>query len=239
MNPSTMNAMAPVDPTLSPLNGAGGEASAKPEEGQASVQEPALEGLSAGGGKARISSAWLLIAGAVAISGGVLWGMRYVGMKGGEGKGVTFDKSLVEAANRPRRDHTLVLEDLKSSRLGSQVPSEAVKKNPFRLADSMVTGLPTPDLVDDDRARKLAEQLENQKRREAERLAAIQMQLTALRLQTVMGGSSPLARISGRMVRVGDVVGEFFKVRAIHGRTVDLDCDGAVFELKMTAADGE
>ena len=44
------------------------------------------------------------------VAGGVLWGMRWVGMKGGmNGKDVNFDAALVESANKPKRDHSGVL----------------------------------------------------------------------------------------------------------------------------------
>jgi len=38
-------------------------------------------------------------------------------------------------------------------------------------------------------------------------------------------------------VRIGDTVGEFFTVKSIHGRTVEVECDGATYEISMDDAD--
>ena len=117
-----------ADRSLAPLTGAieGSNEGKLPAEGGA---PPGMEGLSLdpGAARPRVSGTWLLLAGAVALSGGLLWGMRWIGMKGGiAGKDVAFDQTLVEAASRPKRNHTAVLEDLKTSRVTRQVPGEQV-----------------------------------------------------------------------------------------------------------------
>ena len=53
----------------------------------------------------------------------------------------------------------------------------------------------------------------------------------------MIGGSNPVARISGQAVRVGDTVAEVFTVKAIHGRAVDLDYEGETFTLSLDDED--
>ena len=226
-----------LDPTLTPIGESAGEA--KPADAQAVAMGI---GIGSEAPRARVSSTWVLLAGAVLVAGGVLWGMRWVGMKGGMtgGKAVTFDASLLDAASRPKRDHSGVLDDLKSSRVTQQVPGDSVKKNPFRIADSMAGLLPTVDSPqgDDGTARANAA-AEAERRKAQERLRAVQSALAGLKVQSILGGRSPVARVSGKMVRIGDELAEFFTVKAIHGRSIELECDGRTFEVAMTAADGE
>ncbi len=231
---SAATTAASVDPTLQPLGGEPPEAMSEQAQAAAAMGI----GVDLAARRPRVSSTWLLLAGSVAIAAGVLWGMRWVGMKGGmTGKDVKFDASLVEAASRPKRDHSGVLDDLKSSRVSQQVPGDSVKKNPFRIADSMGGLFPTIEAPVDSRP-DLAAAAEAAKA--AERLRSIHSALSNLKIQTIIGGASPMARVSGKLVRTGDVLAELFKVRAIHGRSIELEADdGRVYELAMTVAGNE
>jgi hypothetical protein len=221
---------ASLDPTLQPL----GE---QPEPVSEQAQAAAAMGIGVdlAPRRPRISSTWLLLVGSVAIAGGVLWGMRWVGMKGGmTGKDVKFDATLLEAASRPKRDHSGVLDDLKSSRVSQQVPGDSVKKNPFRIADSMAGMFPVIEAPIDNRPDPA---LAAAAAKAVERQRAIHSALANLKIQTIMGGKSPVARVSGKLVRIGDLVVELFTVRAIHGRSIELEADGKLYELAMTTAD--
>jgi len=57
--------------------------------------------------------------------------------------------------------------------------------------------------------------------------------LASLTLQGVLGGTIPVARVSGETVRVGDTLSEIFTVKLITGRTVTLETDGKEFQLTM------
>ncbi len=59
------------------------------------------------------------------------------------------------------------------------------------------------------------------------------MALGSLRLNAVMGGDVPIARINERLYRVGMSVDEVFTVRAIDGMSVTLEADGKLFMLVM------
>ncbi|MGD9690600.1 MAG: hypothetical protein AB7K52_13020 [Phycisphaerales bacterium] len=227
------NTLSPIDPTLGPL----GQGESVPAPGDASAAG-VVESLSiAPTRRPRISGTWVLLIGSAFISTGVLMGMRYIGMKGGvTGKEVKFDESLVQAAARPKRDYGAVIRDLNASRVTQQVPGEQVKKNPFRLAETMEGLMPVTETVDPSLMSRAAE-LEALRKKEQERAAAVTTELRGFKLQTVLGGRPPLARVSGNLVRVGDTLGKFFKVKAIHGRTVDLECDGRVYEIGISPTD--
>lgn len=49
-----------------------------------------------------------------------------------------------------------------------------------------------------------------------------------------MAGGRPVARINGRLVRVGDKLDEVFRVAAITGRGVQIQADGHVFILELS-----
>ncbi|MFN7430836.1 MAG: hypothetical protein ACK5TP_09670, partial [bacterium] len=51
---------------------------------------------------------------------------------------------------------------------------------------------------------------------------------------SVMAGGRPVARINGRLVRVGDKLDEVFRVAAITGRGVQIQADGHVFILELS-----
>ena len=71
-------------------------------------------------------------------------------------------------------------------------------------------------------------------RRDAEtKHGKVQASLSTMKVNGIIGGSNPVARISGEAVRVGDTVGEIFTVKAIHGRGVDLEHEGVTYTLNM------
>jgi hypothetical protein len=49
-----------------------------------------------------------------------------------------------------------------------------------------------------------------------------------------MAGGRPVARINGRLVRVGDKLDEVFRVAAITGRGVQIQADEHVFILELS-----
>lgn len=129
------------------------------------------------------------------------------------------DGSLQDGGN----EHIKVLDDLASIDSSVQVPLESIeKKNPFVLGDGEVIEAAN---IDDPEARRLAEL--------QARLAKVQAEFNKLELNSVLGGSTPIARISGEAVRVGDKIGDYFTVIAIHGRSVELSAEGEIYTLFM------
>ena len=74
------------------------------------------------------------------------------------------------------------------------------------------------------------------------RRGKVQTALAQLKINGIIGGSNPVARISGEAVRVGDTIGDppLFRVKSIQGRSVELELadttlgeTSPVFELSM------
>lgn len=207
-------------------------------EGAGGGDGAVLAGLEAPGEvrRRRVSGSTVLVAVVLVVAGGVLFGMRQIGLgpKSAAAAGKT-KLEVPEPSAVSKVDHRAVLADLTASRTEHQVPKEQVKKNPFVLA--VVTGtteVPVGDYADREaaEARRAAE--EAKAKAKAAREQVIVQALGQLQLHGVMGGSSPVARINQKLYRVGDVVAEHFVLRAIHGRSVELEADGRVAQLEMS-----
>lgn len=228
---------APSDPSLAPLLGALAEGS---PSGELSTESgsPGLVGLDALQQQAPrpfVRGQTLLLVAVVAIAGGVLFAMRQIGLGPGSAIAAGFkDSDLGVVANS--RDHRNILADLNASRTDRQVPEENVKKNPFRLLGAANQPEVGPVPGDDSGARAAADAERIRKQAEA-RMGLVRQKFAQLQLNGVMGGSSPVARISGRVYRQGEVVVDLFLVREIHQRSVELECDGIVYTLEIPIAD--
>ena len=86
------------------------------------------------------------------------------------------------------------------------------------------------------------QKLEAQRRLE-DRVSARKTAFGKLKLESILNGVKPVARISKETVAVGDTVDSIFKVMSIKDRSVELMCDGEVFVLelggKINAKDGK
>ena len=183
--------------------------------------------------KRRISPNTMLLLGVLAVAGGVLGAMRKVGLGPAATAAATnFDTALVESASKPSRDHRPLLADLNASRTALQVPDSHVRANPFMLAPAPEAG---PDLAAAERraAEALKAEAERMKQAAAQRQKELQTAITNLRLNSVLGGSTPRARINGQLVAAGERVGSFFTLKVIHGRSVELEAEGRLFVLEM------
>lgn len=185
----------------------------------------------AAGKKAKVSQSALFFLVLVIAGALVLFFMRQVGFgpMASLAKVKAPDYDVTKDLKGKSGDHKRVLQDLSESSVKTQVPIEQVQKNPFKLSELVNTN---PDQIDDpEKAQRVAAELA---RREAEaRKRQIESALANLKLHSVIGGSTPVARINDTAVRIGDTIEEVFVVRAIEGRTVELDCDGEVFTISM------
>jgi hypothetical protein len=184
--------------------------------------------------KTRVSVQAMTLAALLALGGGLIYAMRLLGI----GPMTTLAKTSVPDYDlghaSAAADHKKIIEDLKADHAASQVPLEQVQKNPFRMSDLVQAPAPTGPNADElatkagaERARLAAEG----------RRRKVETALAGLKLNGVLGGSKPVARISGEAVRVGDTVADLFTVRAIHGRSVELVCDDQTFTLQMDDED--
>lgn len=179
----------------------------------------------------RISTQIIALAGVLVLGGGMLYAMRLVGIGPlkdfATAKVPEYDMSQV-GVNKTA-DHKRILDELTANYTKAQVPLDKVQRNPFRMPDGM-------SKVDEKAAAEdPALASETAKLRAAEaRKQKIKSTLAGLELNGVLGGSNPVARISGEAVRVGDTVSEVFTVKAINSRSVELESeDGEVYTIDM------
>jgi hypothetical protein len=195
-----------------------------------SEQPTVLPGFSAGRAGRRLSLTNIVIVAILTISAGSLYIMR----KQGQGAGMTFQVTKIDyeldKLSAARNDDQRILAELARTGPVAQVPPERIQKNPFQI-ESAQTGGPSSD--PEQERRRLAEQ----ERLERERiLGEAGDRVGRLELNGIMGGPIPLARISGRTVRVGDTIADIFTVVAIHNdrRTVELVAQGQTFTLSLS-----
>ncbi len=184
-------------------------------------------------GGAKRSAPSQLIVGTVilALSAGVLMGMRAYGTR----SGINFEKVSAESTYKEDADRTAaydrIMADLARFNRPLDVPLEDWGHSPFLArdtgtrTDTRVTMTPqhapvneTPEQRDD--------------RTKAARKAVLMNEVAKLELHTVMGGRVPLARINEETVGLNGKVGEFTVV-AIEGRGVTLEAEGYRFNLTM------
>lgn len=166
----------------------------------------------------------LLVAGAV----GAIFAMRQFGM----GPAVSLadiDMDYKPAPSATGLSPKRVLADLERSRHAVQVPAENITQDPFEL-DSAKPAAAEP-VIDHDLARR-AELERLRLAREAQQKVLADA-FAKLHLQGVMGGSTPMARIDGRVYKIGMTVAERFTLSAIEGREVTLTADDRAFVLTM------
>ncbi len=102
-----------------------------------------------------------------------------------------------------------------------QVPLNDLVRNPFALARGKPTAEAGPTAAVDPEAQ-----------RRQQRVRDLRNELQGLELQTVMSGRSPLAVISGQVVREGQTLGSF-TIASIEPRTAILTAEGNTYRLSM------
>jgi len=181
--------------------------------------------------KTRLSGTLILLL-VVAVAATTLFTMRRIGLAARfKMPDIKIDYPIEKAdLSVITKDHERMIEQLRSSEELVQVPLEQVQMNPFALRVPGSTSQPTaatgPTAAEREAARLAAER--------QKRLAELQGKAKNLKLNSVMGsGSVPMARVSGQLVRVGDLIQELFIVARIEGRSVTLMADGQEFVLTL------
>ncbi len=180
----------------------------------------------------------MFIAVVLVMGAGAIFGMRQLAVsaaKAGELFNLNFEPQAEDV--ELNRKFTKVMEDLERSGRPMQVPIDQLHGSPFQFE---LRAEAEPEPGEDPSLAYLREQ-ERQRARDAElareaaaaRDAEIASQLKHLALQGVLGGTSPVARISGETYSEGDTIGEMFEVARIEGRGVILTVDGRFFVLQI------
>ena len=168
-------------------------------------------------------TALVLVVAAVGI--GALLGMRKLT---GPGTTVAAVKIEYTPGDRTAREaHKRIVEVLDRSSTPVQVPTDQIKKNPFQLVAVTDGGTPKIDDSEQKNAERLAAQVAERERKKMTMLAT-------LKVNSVLTGTVPVARVNNDVVRVGDAIGDgLFTVSAINGRGVTVEADGHEYELVM------
>ena len=180
--------------------------------------------------RARIPQQTIVLMVVLSVSAGAIFGMRQLGMKAG----IAMGSEVVEYTP-PQADHAKsyarIISDLARIQNPLDVALGEFGKSPFMLQQAAIVTPVDPVAGGEDTAAQRAE---------AERLARIEErrkqlteQLAALRVQSIMGGKTPLARISGEFYRIGDTIEGMFVVESIEDRTIGLKADGQRFTLTL------
>lgn len=176
----------------------------------------------------KVSQAAIFFAVLIVVGGGLLFAMRKIGINPMSAIAQMRDPEVDLSRNAQAKiDHSRVLRDLSESAVKGQVPPEEVQKNPFEIPQVVQAAQgDEPDLDAKRAAEKARKDTEARKQKIASTLAG-------LRVHSIIDGSNPVARINDEAVRIGDTVGEFFTVKAIHGRGVEVECDGQRYTLSL------
>lgn len=173
-----------------------------------------------------VSTQTLLIVGVLVASAAVLLGMRRYGMGAGlRFSTVEIDYALDDVSGDRLADHQRVLAVLARSGAPAQIPAFRIQKNPFELI--VVRGQTEAGADASTRAEQRAEELRRQ------REEAIRTALRTISVQAVMNGPVPVARVNGRILRVGDRLDDMFTIAAIEERGVVLEADGQRYTVYL------
>lgn len=183
----------------------------------------------------RFSSSYLMAAAMLAISAGALFGMRAYGKKSGLGD----SKSMAEIQTVKTDSATMaktqrVLAELEAHGTPLQIPADAIRRNPFELGISKPVAVPT-DTKNQNRDAE-ARAKEAAEREARERDLALAEKLKSLEVTAVIMGSRPVARISGKLYRVGDTVIKTFSILEITERGAKLGFEGKEYDLVIKQA---
>ncbi|MGH7243255.1 MAG: hypothetical protein ACREJD_07550 [Phycisphaerales bacterium] len=207
---------------------AGGEQPAMPGAFAAGMAIGDAHGLT-GAPRSRIHTQHLIILTTLVLSVGLIYGMRRYGMQSGLKFNIAdLSYKRDESQHRRAEGFQRVMAELNAR---NQQSTEGVRLNPFKLmgaeaGDAKSDPTPRDDSADiakrkaDERARKLSEDF------------------ATLKLGSIMKGRVPLARINEELVRVGDQVGENFKVTSIQPTSVTVEADGKKFTLELAEETG-
>ena len=199
-------------------------------------------GFSAGPAEPSRFNGQVMLAGLVfAVGVGSIYSMRYIGMQAGikeSVKMVEYTASTTSPDFVKRFDTVMAsLEEVSYSVQFDQainLPSQPFTMKYAGVDEDQILR-PMIDPVDPNaKMQRLAQQRAEQER--LDQLAAVQgyEDLAAdLKLQSLIGGSRPVARISGEPVAVGMTVADTFKVLSIKGSVVTLGVEDLKFELTL------
>jgi hypothetical protein len=166
----------------------------------------------------RFPAQLLLLLMVVGVSGGSLYEMRQYGTKSGFKFDDAVDVDFKPGDSEKARTYERIMADLARVQKPLDVALGDFGKSPFMLDTAGPEVKPDPGPV--------APGASEQERHMAEAAAALKQ----MHLNSIIGD---IARIDEQNVRVGDTVGDIFKVKAIDGRSVTFEVFGEEMSLTM------
>ncbi|MEQ9207869.1 MAG: hypothetical protein RLN78_10925 [Phycisphaerales bacterium] len=199
-------------------------------------------GFSTGAAEPSKFNGQVMLAGLVfAIGVGSIYAMRYIGMQAGIKESVTmveYTASTTTPDFVKRFDK--IMDDLEEVSVSVQFDRDTVlPQEPFTMTaiadptDEFIAPLANQEDMSAQMARLARQRAEHDRLQREERIAEIDTIASNLKLQSVIGGSRPVARISGEPVGVGMTLADTFKVISIKGSVVTLEVEGMKYELGL------
>lgn len=186
--------------------------------------------------ESKFSAHMAVALGVVAVGAGVIYAMRYIGMRAGlDEQVVSIDYTSESNTGDFNKRFGQVMGDLDESTIAVQLSEyESFVDAPFARPSAMAKN----DIVRPEPGMSEAERLALQRERDEElarqrRADEVVSEAMSFRLQGVVGGTRPAARVSGQAVAVGSKLGSYFTVTKITGRSVVIEGDGKKFEIAM------
>ncbi len=154
------------------------------------------------------------------VSAATILTMRRYGMRAGVASAQEAPLEVPKIDTDKARSYERIMNDLKRAAMPLDVALEHLRESPF-LPRETRSAVVVPQALEGSPSNPAV----NEARRQQ-----LQQALDALHINMLM---RDIARINGEYYRVGDSVGGYFTVRAIHGRSVILGADDMEFELSM------
>jgi hypothetical protein len=181
-------------------------------------------------GRKRMSQQSMVMAVVFTVSASAIFGMRTMGNRAGIAMGGQSVEYTPPTDDRTRT-YDLIMAELARAQSPLDVTLSEFGKSPFMLEPSpqavLVDPVSGPALTNEELAALEAE------RKKAERIAELQAKASELKLQSVMNGRRPLARINGQTVAQGETVLEVFTLLRVEDRSVVLAAEGLQFVLSL------
>jgi len=200
-----------------------------------SLKQAPVSAISASASDSKLNMQMVIAMCVLAIGGGAIYGMRYIGMQAGLDENIVAIDYTSQANSKDFTNRfKSVLRTLDKSTVSVQfTDTESFAEQPFSRPGGV-----KEEVVEMDPGLSQAER--DALRKERERKLAMEQRRDnvvgeAMRfdLQGVIGGARPAARISGQPVRAGMKLGDFFTVVKIMDRSVIIEADGMKFELAI------
>lgn len=182
------------------------------------------------GAAKKMSQQSLVMAVVFAVSAAAIFGMRTLGTRAGIAMGgevVDYTPPDMEKA----KSYDRIMSEIARVQTPLDVTLGEFGKSPF-----MLEAPPQPVMLEGPGENPLDEatqKKQEQERKRAERIAHLSEKLGTLKLQSIMTGKRPLARISGETIQVGQTVLEEFVLMRIEDRSIVLTADDMQFELSL------